>query len=422
LATLSIFYFQNKQIRHMPRNIFFASIQILAFLLVKSLHFISWLSQCRRWQPWLAGNKASVLYLDPFFPGNAGFQWRTAKWREELKAAGVKAVIKIVISSFPDENENKKTDKILIHFLVKRIFHCLWALRFQTVIVRRELLLFNDYGNLFMEKFLLGIHPNVILDFDDDIAASKREPRPLTSWYGRLMLENGNKFNDSLRLYKRFIVASNYLKEKVLKENPKVHPSNILVMPTCVDYDRYEPKVYDPQKESITFGWIGGNQNQPYLQEIIPALNEVAKENAIELIVISGKAFRAETSFPIHNIPWSLETEVEQLKKIDVGLMPLPLNERTKGKGGFKLIQYMGLGIVSMASAITINKEIVDDGDNGFLVEPGGEWAQAFRNVIRQRGKFPTFGAKAREKIMEHYTFSANKERMMKFILQGHES
>ncbi len=361
----------------------------------------------------------SVLYLENFPTENSGFQYRANRWVKLLCEKGINAKLLTIVTErkkFEAEYNSIYHGTFFLKSLLKRFKQCLQARSFQIVIVRRELLLYNDYGNLFMEKFLLTIHPNVILDFDDDIAASKGEPRKVTSWFGRLMLENGNKFNDSLRLYKRFIVASNYLKEKVLCENPSVDPKNILVMPTCVDYNSYEPKVYDMQKTVITFGWIGGNQNLPYLQEIIPAMNYLARQYAIELLVISGKTFEAETDFPLINRPWSLEKEVDDLKTVDVGLMPLPLNDRTKGKGGFKLIQYMGLGIVSVASAITINKEIIEDGVNGFLVEPEQDWAEVLEKVMHQRAKFPTFAQNAREKIMKGYTFEANFEAYKDFL------
>jgi glycosyltransferase involved in cell wall biosynthesis len=364
----------------------------------------------------LAGRKPSVLWIEPFPPGNAGYHWRAYQWCNIFKDRGFVAVIKNAISEKEFESFGERRFGLFVKFMLKRLIHCFNSLRYQTVIVRREILFFNDYGNLFMEKLLLAIHPNVILDFDDDIAASKGEPREIKSWFGRLMLENGNKFNDSLRLYKRFIVASNYLKEKVLSENPSVEPESILVMPTCVDYDRHEPKIYDINKPVITFGWIGGNQNQPYLHEIIPALNSIAKDYPLELLVISGRPFKAETDYPVINRPWSLETEVEDLKSIDIGLMPLPLNDRTRGKGGFKLIQYMGMGIVSVASAITINREIIEDGENGFLVEPGVSWYDKLFEIVQKRETFPAIGKNARKSIMKNYTFKANKEKYISFL------
>ena len=384
--------------------------------MVKILGLIGNIIRCRKWQPWLAGQKPSVIWLEPFPPENAGYHWRAYQWCSILKDKGFVGVIKNAISEKEFESFWERRYGLFIKFMLKRLIHCFNSLRYHSVIVRREILFFNDYGNLFMEKLLLAIHPNVILDFDDDIAASKREPREIKSWFGRLMLENGNKFNDSLRLYKRFIVASNYLKQKVIHEYPSIDPENVLVMPTCVDYDRHEPKIYDINKPVITFGWIGGNQNQPYLHEIIPALNSIAKDYSIDLIVISGKSFKAETDFPVINLPWSLETEVDDLKSIDIGLMPLPLNDRTRGKGGFKLIQYMGLGIVSVASAITINREIIEDERSGFLVEPGGRWYDKLLEIVQKRDTFKAIGKNARESILKNYTFKANKEKYISFL------
>ena len=77
----------------------------------------------------------------------------------------------------------------------KRFKQCLYARKFHAVVVRRELLMFNDYGNLFMDKFTKIIKCNS--DFDDDIKRSKQQPREIKSFYGKILQENGNKFNDS---------------------------------------------------------------------------------------------------------------------------------------------------------------------------------------------------------------------------------
>ena len=102
-------------------------------------------------------------------------------------------------------------------YLIQRIWHCFVALTYNCVVVRRELLLFNDYGNLFLDRFLLVAHPSVILDFDDDLSAAKREPRARTA-FGRLMFESPAKFSESLTLYSRFIAGSTYLRLMVWQE------------------------------------------------------------------------------------------------------------------------------------------------------------------------------------------------------------
>ncbi|MBK7956960.1 MAG: hypothetical protein IPK03_01900 [Bacteroidetes bacterium] len=95
------------------------------------------------------------------------------------------------------------------------------------------------------------------------------------------------------------------------------------------------------------------------LKTLVPILNKVSKKFPIKLIVISGKEVTDPVDFEIENIPWSLNTEIDEMYKIDVGLMPIENDEVSKGKCGFKLIQYMGFGIVSIASGVTVNNEIV---------------------------------------------------------------
>lgn len=361
--------------------------------------------------------KNTILYFSAFFPENAGYHWRVKKWAEELEKEGytvdiVCAVNKEEFYGLLKENHTK----FLRLYLKRRFWQVVNSRKYETVIVRRELLLYNDYGNLFLEKLLLKIHPNAILDFDDDISAAKNQPRKVTNLYGRLLQEHGNKFNESLRIYQRFIVVSDYLKNKVLFENKSISQGDVLVIPTCVDYDQYPAKDYSKKSEILTFGWIGGDHNYPLLQNIIPLLNKLSEKYKFQLLVIGGNKFRADASFPIVNKKWSLETEIQNLYSIDVGLMPLNEDDAAKGKGGFKLIQYMGLGIVSVASGITINQEIVDDKVNSLLAYSDEDWESIFIKILTNQVDFQMMGGKAYEKVKENYTFNQNKEKYVDFI------
>lgn len=361
--------------------------------------------------------KNTILYFSAFFPENAGYHWRVKKWAEELEKEGytvdiVCAVNKGEFYGLLKENHTK----FLRLYLKRRFWQVINSKKYETVIVRRELLLFNDYGNLFLEKLLLKLHPDAILDFDDDIAASKNQPKKITNWYGRIMGEEGNKFNDTLRMFKKFIVVSGYLKNMVLKENSKITSADILIIPTCVDYDKYATKEYSEIIEKLAFGWIGGDHNYFLLDTLLPKLNSLSKTYNFKLIVIGGEKYIRETDFELEFIPWSLETEVENLYKIDVGLMPLLGDERSKGKGGFKLIQYMGLGIVSVASAVTINQEIVDDDENSFLVYQPDEWSVILKDVLASKHNLQVIGSRAKNKILEQYTFQSNKKKYIDFI------
>jgi hypothetical protein len=43
--------------------------------------------------------------------------------------------------------------------------------------------------------------------------------------------------------------------------------------------------------------------------------------------------------------PWSAETELEELSQFDIGIMPMPDDEWTRGKCSMKALLYMAMGI-----------------------------------------------------------------------------
>lgn len=364
-------------------------------------------------------NKNTILYLENFPIENAGYQYRAMKWAELLQKKGYKVDVWTLIED-RQEFETKIKQKPFVRFLAfslkLRLKQILASRNYETVIVRRELLWYNDYGNLFMDKLLLKIHPNAILDFDDDIAAAKGQPRPAKSLFAKMLKMNGNKFNDSLRMYNRFIVASTYLKEKILQENPNVSSDQISVIPTCVDYDKYPPKVYPEKVDKLTFGWIGSVNNYPQLDLLIPTLNKLSSDYSFRLLVIGGKEYNPQVNFDLVYKPWTLKDEIQNLYLIDVGLMPLEENAQTKGKGGFKLLQYMGLGIVSVASAVSINEEILDCEECGFLARSKEEWEKILSEILKQKIDLSTYGANARKRIEKHFTTNSAFSKYETFL------
>jgi glycosyltransferase involved in cell wall biosynthesis len=389
---------------------------LLYYYLLKSKLLLFYLKLKSSNNDFNSKKEKSVLFLAAFYPENAGYHWRVKKWSEELTAAGYFVKIENSLGENDFNSHQKNLPGFLVKFLRIRYKQVKNSRNFETVIVRRELLIYNDYGNLFLDRLLLKIHPNAILDFDDDISAAKQHPKKITNWYAKLLLENGDKFNQSLNLYNFFIVASNYLKTRVLEQNSKISPDNVCVIPTCVDYNKYPIKDYSINKTNLTFGWIGGDHNYFLLDQIIPILDKLSAKYNFNLLVIGGENYKRECSFKIYFKKWSLDTEIENLLSIDIGLMPLDDSIRAKGKGGFKLIQYMGLGIVSIASSVTINKEIVDDRVNSFLVCNDDEWYDCFSEILSGQININEFGKRARIKIEENYTIQANIDNYLSFL------
>jgi len=389
----------------------------LVYLLAKSCHLFFYLLS---FFPKTSNNK--VLYLETLPFENAGYQYRSFKWKKYFTELGWQVQIKTITESRKEYDKWLEHDSLLSYFLI----HCMWvrlkqvvqARNYQIVIVRRELLQFNDYGNLFMEKLLLLVNPTCILDFDDDISAAKREPREIKNWIGKILFEQGRKFQLSLQLYPYFIMGNKELEKLILKFVP-LHPKeNRLLIPTCIDYTNQPVKLYDTGKKEIVIGWIGGIGNLDYLNLVMPALEKINKQTPVSLLVVSGLNYQSPipTSVSIINSPWGLTTEVADLLKMDIGIMPLPNNQATLGKSGFKLLQYMGLGIVPIASAVGINREIINDSVNGFLVEKETDWLAVFEKAISKRNDWASIGKIGQEEIKKQYTFEANYLRYHDFL------
>lgn len=412
---------QHRSIQHLILSVYFIFYFWIWFVIVSVVTLFLRLFLIRHIKRFISkrkNKKPSVLYLEVFSPQGAGNRHRAAKWVNILNQGGFFARSEYVI----EYNEylrltSQKETVVFFHieFLWRRLLQCLSSVRYDVVIVRRELLMFNDYGYLFFERMMFYMHPHLLLDFDDDISAAKREPKEI-SHYGKLLLEHPQKFTQSLRYFSGFIPATDYLKQLLTEKRKGIKESQILVVPTCVDYDLYPPKDYSQPKEEIVIGWVGAKGNLNNVLQIIPALNDLSSRHKFRLLIVCDQSLNIHTSFPVQNIPWSEKNELRNFHLIDIGIMPLQNDVESRGKAGLKLIQYMGCGIVSIATALTVNNEIVDDGINGFLVPPDTDWVPVFEKVFQQKKNFSAIGKSAYEKIAARYSFTAHKESYIRFL------
>jgi glycosyltransferase involved in cell wall biosynthesis len=83
-------------------------------------------------------------------------------------------------------------------------------------------------------------------------------------------------------------------------------------------------------------------------------------------------------------VPWSLETEFARLAECHVGLAPLPSDPFTRGKCGYKLLQYYAAGLPAVASPVGVHRTMAEGG--ALLARTPAEWTAALRQRRRARG------------------------------------
>jgi glycosyltransferase involved in cell wall biosynthesis len=192
------------------------------------------------------------------------------------------------------------------------------------------------------------------------------------------------------------------------------------VIPTVVDLARYPLTQRVATDGMLRIAWIGTPVTARLLEPLRPVFEKVQKEHPQIVFrfigageAISIKGLRSETP------AWSEATEVELLAQCDLGIMPLPDTEFTRGKCGLKLIQFMACWLPVVASPIGVNCEIVTDGCNGFLASGPAEWAEALHCLIANPELRKRMGIKARKRVESRYTLQQGLAKWMSVITES---
>ena len=101
---------------------------------------------------------------------------------------------------------------------------------------------------------------------------------------------------------------------------------------------------------------------------------------------------------------WQNKKEVALFNSFDIGVMPLPNDEWTKGKCGMKGLLYMSVGIPAVMSNIGMNKEIINHGENGFLPVGHQQWVDVLSNLIENDKLRKEIGQNGRKTVIDRYS------------------
>jgi glycosyltransferase involved in cell wall biosynthesis len=198
------------------------------------------------------------------------------------------------------------------------------------------------------------------------------------------------------------ITCTPYLDSFVRKYN-----SRTTDISSTIDTDKYVP-IYDYSNDRpIVLGWSGSHSTVPYLHLLDRALRELRKQYEFKLLVFGTSTFEMD-GIEVEAIPWKEATEVRDLKRIDIGLYPLPDEEWVLGKSGLKALQYMALGIPTVATAVGANFRVIEDGVSGFLVKSEEEWKTRLGELLNDADLRRRLGRRARERVEQHYSLQAN--------------
>jgi glycosyltransferase involved in cell wall biosynthesis len=147
----------------------------------------------------------------------------------------------------------------------------------------------------------------------------------------------------------------------------------------------------------------------------MPAIRELSKRMPIRVVFVgSGPVFYEGCEVEVRE--WSESTEVAEMLRFDVGIMPLPDEPWTRGKCAFKLIQYMACGLPVVASPVGMNNDVVTHGSNGFLVASTSQWLSAFQALANSVELRRQMGAAGRRIVEQGFTTSLGGAKLLRAI------
>lgn len=237
----------------------------------------------------------------------------------------------------------------------------------------------------------------MIYDIDDLIFL--KNASHITGW--KQILKGRKKPIVLMKAAQHVITCTPYLDEFVRQYNP--HTTDIS---STIDTDRYQPVNPYSNDRKLTLGWSGSHSTAAYLHLLTDILQQLHKEQPFRLLVMGDKNFRME-GVEVEALAWSAADEIPILQQMDIGLYPLPDEQWVLGKSGLKALQYMSLGIPTVATALGANYRIIEDGVSGFLVKTPEEWKAKLRLLMRDPELRARIGAAARQKVEEYYSIKS---------------
>jgi len=271
----------------------------------------------------------------------------------------------------------------------------------------------TPFGFPIFERLFTRLNKKLIYDIDDMVFLGHVSDANKFI----LHLKGKSKMIYFMRKAKHVITCTPKLDEFVRQFNSKTTDIS-----STINTETYQAKKEaDYQAKSpIVLGWSGSHSTSKYLHLLDRVLREVSGLKNIKLRVIGDAEFEIN-GVEVEAMEWRRESEVKDLSQIDIGLYPLPNEDWVYGKSGLKALQYMALGIPTIATDIGANKRVISDSEDGFLVNSEKEWVERILNLIENVDLRRKIGQNARQKVETQFSIKANQKKYLNILNQVYQ-
>ena len=348
-----------------------------------------------------------LLAIAPYPYRSADTRYRISQFIPYLEKAGWA----VTVRSFMDDaffqmyhTRGHLLEKVIrtLHSTWRRVTDVLAAAKYDAALLHKEAF---PFGPPLMEAALHQRVPRLIYDMDDAYWTHPPQFRQI----GRC-LRDPQRIPKILRMVDHVLAGNEFLADFARAYNPST-----TVLPTVLDTRHYCARA-ERQDGVVTIGWVGRWSSAPYLAALEAVLSRVAKAHGNVRLRLIGAGSVTLTGVPVETVPWRLEEEIESIAQFDIGIMPLPDDMYSQGKCGFKLLQYMALGIPGVASPVGVNRTIVQDGVNGFLADSEDEWFNKLSALVADYELRRRIGQAGRQSVEAHFSVDRAVPQLLRIL------
>lgn len=342
-----------------------------------------------------------VLFLTLYPETGASSRYRVHQFLPYLRAHGVECVVDspLTVDEYRRLTGTERSARPFwyhLHETRRRVAQILGARRYDTVFLQKCVM--TAYLP-WLPSLLRGRSRRLVYDIDDAVFLAP--PHPLPAWLR--WLEDREQIGEIMSASDLVLAGNAWLADRAKQTGAKY----VETFPTVVDTDRFVPPANPPHEFRI--GWVGNPSTAANLRIVAEAANTLS-ETLRSVALGAGKV-----DAPWEAREWRLETEVVEMQRFSVGLMPLDKTEWDLGKCALKALQYMACGVPCIATPWGAARDVIQHDVNGMFADNTREWIDAIER-LRDPSTRARIAAAGRETVCERYSLASAAPRLLELL------
>ncbi len=185
------------------------------------------------------------------------------------------------------------------------------------------------------------------------------------------------------------------------------HCSQLEILPTAVDTERFVPHPLADPGAAPTFGWSGTSSNHGFILDLEEAFAQVLQEIPNARLRVCSDREPKWKNLPAERVdfvPWSMAAEVAFVQARNVGLMPLEDTAWTRGKCSYKMLLYLSCAVPAVVSPVGMNNQVLAEGEVGRAANTAAQWTDEIIALLKDAEANRAMGAAGRRLVQEKYS------------------